>query len=306
MSNAHSFRTVKENSMFKLNKIAALGLMAVGMTFVGCMEQTSSTAPQANTSKQGAVMSVRVGLDPVNALAKSATISLKKLILVLSTNDTTIRDTITTSTTPALSATSTLAQIISKGYTLKPLRVWKLVATTKDNLDSVIHMDSVTTGELFDGDTAKINLTLSSHFSMYQAQFLIPDSISSTLTGLKQIVNINRIVLKVDGNTVRDSTVVGSTYFTPKVNALLNYDYITVGSHNVILLAYGPMITWNAANALYTSASTPINVAAGVDSTIAITLNWTGPTTNSGTVTATIGKVGTVIINGTLPGSVIP
>ncbi len=44
MLNTHTFGINKGNNMFNVKKIAALGLMAVGMTFVGCMEQTGTTA----------------------------------------------------------------------------------------------------------------------------------------------------------------------------------------------------------------------------------------------------------------------
>ena len=183
MLNTHTFGINKGNNMFNVKKIAALGLMAVGMTFVGCMEQTGTTA--SSQDAQPVTMSIRVGLDPVGSLAKASLITLKKLIIVLNSNTgDTIRDTITTSTTPAISGTSTSPQTISKNYTLKPLRIWTVTATTKDLLDTVIHTASVSTGTpINDGDTAHVNLTLSSRFSMYQANFLIPDSISSSVGG---------------------------------------------------------------------------------------------------------------------------
>ena len=303
MLNAHTFGINKGNTMFNVKKIAALGLMAVGMTFVGCMEQTGSTTATSGDA-QPVTMSIRVGLDPVNSLAKASLITLKKLIIVLNLNTgDTIRDTITTSTTPAISGTSTSPQTISKNYTLKPLRIWTITATTKDLLDTVIHTASVSTGTpINDGDTAHVNLTLSSRFSMYQAQFLIPDSISSSVVGtVKQVVNINRLVLMIDGVSKKDSTVSPGPYYTKLVNAVIGYDYVPVGNHTVQLLAYGPMYAWNVATPLYTSSVTPINnVLAGSDSTTAITLAWTGPTTNTGAMSATIGKVGKVTINGTL------
>jgi hypothetical protein len=294
--------------MVKLNKIAAISLMAVGMTFVGCMEQTSSPTP-ASQDTPSVVMSVKVGMDPVNTLAKASLISLKKLILVLASNtNDTIRDTITTTTTPAISATSTSPQTVNVNFTLKPLRTWKVIATTKDLNDTVIHVDTVVTPVLNDGDTAHVAMTLSSRFSMYQAQFMIPDSISSSVVGtVKQVVNINRLVLMIDGVVKKDSTVSPGPFYAPKVNAVLGYDYVPVGNHTVQLLAYGPMYSWPIGSALYTSAVTPINnVLVGNDSTTAITLAWTGPTTGTGAIAATIGKVGKVTINGTLPGSVVP
>src|SRR6185295_19550590 len=167
-----------------IKQIATLALLAAGLNLVGCMESSSSPSAPANGSAPAA-LHIRVGVDPVHNLAKTATISLSKLIVVLTSSaQDTIRDTITTSTSPALSATSTTAQTITKDYTLKPLRTWKVVALTKDLKDSVIHSDSATTPTLNVADTANVTLTLSSKFSMYDAKFLsIPDSISSATAG---------------------------------------------------------------------------------------------------------------------------
>src|ERR1700722_8130481 len=120
--------------MFNGKKISALASMAfltVGLIFVGCMDQTSAPSADNGNDAQPVVMSVRVGLDPVNSLAKASLISLKALILQFpsKTHDP-IRDTIPTSTTPAISGTSTSPQTISKDYTLKPLRTWKVIAKT--------------------------------------------------------------------------------------------------------------------------------------------------------------------------------
>ena len=289
-----------------LKQIATLALLAVGLNLVGCMESSSNLS--APSSSAPAALHIRVGVDPVHNLAKTTTISLNKLIVVLtsSTQDT-IRDTITTSTSPALNATSTTAQTITKDYTLKPLRTWKVVATTKDLKDSVIHMDSATTPTLNVADTANVSLSLSSKFSMYDARFLtIPDSISSSVSGTtKQVLHLNRLVLIVDGVTKVDSTVSPGPYFTALATAVLSYDYVTVGSHTIQMLAYGPMYSWNTANPLY-SGSVVINSTTGVDATQALTLAWVGPTTGTGHLSATIGKVGKVTVNGTVPGVVIP
>ena len=287
-------------------KTAGMALLAAGLNFIGCMEQGSGVTP--NSAPQTSAINMRLGVDPVRVLAKTNTISLSKLIVVLTSNTLdTIRDTITSGTTPSLSATATSAQTIVKNYTLKPLRTWKLVATTKDLNDSVIHRDSATTPVLNIADTANVSLSLSSRFTMYDAKFLtLPDSVSSSVSGTtKQVLNLNRLVLKVDGVTKVDSTVSPGPYFTKLATAVLSYDYITAGSHSIQLLAYGPMYSWDVANPLYSGTQT-INVGAGSDSTVAMTLSWVGPTTGTGHISAVIGKVGKVTVNGTLPGTVIP
>ena len=287
-------------------KLGALALLATGLNFVGCMEQGSGVSSTGNP--QTTALNLRVGVDPVKVLAKANTISLAKLIVVLTSNTSdTIRDTITSGTNPSLSATATSAQTITKNYTLKPLRTWKLVATTKDLKDSVIHKDSATTPVLYAADTANVSLSLSSRFSMYDAKFLtLPDSISSSVSGTsKQVLNLNRLVLKVDGVTKVDSTVNPGPYFTKLATAVLSYDYVTAGSHSIQLLAYGPMYAWDVNSPLYSGTQT-INVGAGSDATVAMTLGWVGPTTGTGHLSAVIGKVGKVTVNGTLPGTIIP
>ena len=156
--------TKKESIMKHTNLKALLAATLVVSGLTACFD-SSSSAP--SSSNQGAALSIRVGVDPVNALKKSSTISLSKLIVVLTSSASdTLRDTITSSTSPSLSATSTTAQTISKNYTLNPLRTWKVVATTKDSRDSIIHRDSATTPVLYDADTVAVNLSLSSRFTM--------------------------------------------------------------------------------------------------------------------------------------------
>lgn len=293
-------------------KQIASGVLALAaiLLMTGCFATESSSTPPPSESGDQVSLGIRMGVGGVNALGKSATITLDKLILVLtsSANDT-IRDTITSSTTPALSTVSTTAQVISKNYSLKALRSWKIVATSKDTRDSVIHRDSATVPAMYAGDVAAVNLSLSSRFSMYEAKFLsLPDSIRSAGdTLVKQYLCIKRLVLKVDGTAVRDSTT-PNTCFADGATHTLAYDYVTVGSHSVQMLAYiasGTMGSWSSTSPVY-SGSRTVAVGAGLDSTLAITLDWVGPTTGTGSLSATLGKVGKITINGTLPGTVIP
>lgn len=60
----------------------------------------------------------------------------------------------------------------------------------------------------------------------------------------------------------------------------------------------------NAKRTLYSGSST-FSVSAGNDDTRAVALGWVGPTTGTGKLTVTLGKVGEVIVNGSVPGGVI-
>jgi hypothetical protein len=153
-------------------------------------------------------------------------------------------------------------------------------------------------------DTADVTLNLTSRFSMYEARFnSLPDSISSSVSGTgKDKLNLNRVTLLVDG-VVKADSVLASGYFSGNQNVTVFWDYITPGSHTITLEAYGAL--HNYVGKLY-SGSAAFTSVAGSDDTRSVTLNWVGPTTGTGKLTVTLGKVGKVTINGALPGTVIP
>jgi hypothetical protein len=180
-----------------------------------------------------------------------------------------------------------------------------VVAVVKDAKDSITNKDSATTPVLLSGDTAHVSLNLSSIFTMYEARFLtIPDSISSLTPGtVKEVLHINRLTLAIDTVVKVDSTATPGPYFTPLATAILSYDYVKVGSHAIKLMAYGRLGTSTVSNPLY-SGTTTINVAAGADSTVPLTLTWIGSTTGIGNISATIGKIGKVTVTAALPGTI--
>ncbi len=211
--------------------ILAVGLFPVLLLLVGCFD--SGTSPRSKRAfSVDPVLKLRVGMAGLKSLAKSSDISLDKLVIVLSSsaNDT-IRDTLTSLTTPALNPLSTNPQTIAKPYALKALRTWKVVVTSRDVLDSVIHRDSALIPVLYAGDTAVANLNLSARYSMYAATFLsIPDSISSASGTHKQKLNIDRLVLKINGTVERDSAPDPGPYFASGIPYVLDYDYVPTGT----------------------------------------------------------------------------
>jgi hypothetical protein len=279
------------------------GFLVAVLMLTGCFAEKAS-GPDLEPQGKEVALKVRMGIGSVNSLRKSQTITLSKLIVVLtsSANDT-IRDTITSLTTPALNPVSTTGQTVQKNYALTALRAWQLIVTSRDSQDSVIHIDTGSIPAMYAGDTAVVNLNLSSRFTMYEAKFLsLPDSIqSATPNQPKQVLCINRLVLKIDGLTVRDST--SSPCFDSLATHALTYDYVAVGNRSVQMIAYGPMNYWDVANPLF-SGDTTINVGSGADATVGITLDWVGPTTGTGKIEVELGKVGKVTVNGTLPGTV--
>jgi len=263
-----------------------------------CGSSPTTSPDQANVPQAPGMVRSSVLIGKVGALGKTTTINLQKLILTaISTASPadTVADTSTVSGNNAITVVRTLI--------LKPLRTWIINAKTLDIKDSIIHSGSTTTFFVKPADTAAVSLNLTSRFSMYQANFnTLPDSInsSSANTG-KDKLNLNRLVLKIDGVIKADSMLV-SGYFTGGQNISEYFDYITPGSHTIVLEAYGVLHTYSGI--LYTGTST-FTVSAGVDDTKSVALGWVGPTTGQGKLTVTVGKVGKVVVNGTVPGAVL-
>jgi hypothetical protein len=289
---------MKTLNLGKLRKVAALMVAAFALAFYAGCSESETTSPASGKS---AVLGVRIALPHNGAvsLKKSSVISLNKLVLVLTSNvGDTIRDTITSGTIPALNSSVLADQTVGKYYSLKPLRTWKLVARTKDAKDSLIHLDSVTVSSpIKAGDTTLISLSMSAKFVMYQAKFILPDSIGSSDTSLhaKQKINFDRLVLQVDGVNVRDSS---QTYFAySPATPTLTYDYVPVGARTIKMLAYGNL--GSGPSQLLYKDSTVINPSS--DSTINRNMVYVGPNGNIavGHASVTIGKVNTVTLNGT-------
>ena len=273
-----------------------LTAITAGLLLVACGQnpgEVSATDPAGN--QDGVVKSDFV-LGKVGVLSKTATINLRKVYFTLTSSAAdTVRDSAT--------VTGSEQVVVNKVWTLKPLRTWTINAKSMDSKDSVIHQGATSSFFVKPADTVSVNLSLSSRFTMYEARFqALPDSISSTASGTgKDKLNLNRMVLKVDG-VEREDSLKTSGYFAGNQTVTIFYDYITPGSHTVVLEASGTMNTFQGV--LYRGTAN-FNVAAGADETRTVTLDWVGPTTGSGKLTVTLGRVGKVLVNGTLPGAVI-
>jgi hypothetical protein len=284
----------------KLGLVQTLLAFTAPVFFANCGSNPASSVASIDPAVQetnGTVKSTII-LGKVGVLSKTSTISLSKLILLAVSSATpadTVTDTATVSGNDAVTVLRTL--------TLKPLRNWTVSAKTLDLKDSVIHSGTSASFFVKPADTTAVSLNLTSRFAMYQANFnTLPDSIASTVSGTgKDKLNLNRVVLKVDGVIKSDSTL-ASGFFAGGANVSLYFDYITPGSHTVTLEAYGPLHTYSGI--LYSGATT-FTVSAGNDDTRSVTLNWVGPTTGTGKLTVMLGKVGKVIVNGTVPGTVL-
>ncbi len=284
------------NGKAKLIKLF-IGLIAPAL-LVNCGKNPASLADKDGEETDATVQSTIV-LGKVGALGKGSAINLSKLVLTAVSTATppdTVRDTASVSGNAQVTVLRTL--------TLAPLRTWVVSAKSLDAKDSVIHSGSSAAFFVKPADTAVVSLNLASRFAMYEARFnALPDSISSSVSGTgKDKLNINRVVLLVDG-VVKADSVLASGFFSANQSVNVFWDYITPGNHTVTLEAYGVLNTFTGK--LYSGAST-FAVTAGNDDTRNVNLAWVGPATGTGKLTVTLGKVGKVIVNGALPGTVIP
>jgi hypothetical protein len=277
--------------------IAACAICAALMGALGgCGSAPAEPVPDAGKAAQ-AQCSTTVVLGKVGALAKSSSIALSKLIILgvsAAAPPDTIRD------TSSLSGNSQVT--VTRVFTLKPLRNWTLAAKTLDSRDSVVHQGSTASFYVKPADTAVVSLNLASRFAMYQANFnSLPDSIASSASGTgKDVLKIKRVVMKLDGAIKADSSA--PTQFSGGQSVSLFFDYVAISTHAVALEAYGDL---NSYSGLLYSGTTTFSVSAGTDDTKTVTLAWVGPTTGSGRISVTLGKIGKVTVNGTLPGTLL-
>jgi hypothetical protein len=279
----------------KISSIKAVLALSGALALGGCFG-TGAEEDKSPAQEQDGVVKSDFILGKVGVLSKTATINLRRVYFTLTSSaGETIQD--------SADATGNEQVIITKTWTLKPLRTWTITARSKDGKDSVIHQGTTNSFFVKPADTVSVNLSLVSRFTMYEARFqALPDSVSSSASGTgKDKVNLGQLTLKIDNVTRADSVKTG--YFAGAQTVVLYYDYITTGSHTVVLEASGKLNSFEGV--LYRGSAT-FNVAAGADETRAVTLDWVGPTTGSGKLTVTLGRVGKVQVNGTLPGTVIP
>jgi hypothetical protein len=249
-----------------------------------CFSEGMNNNPQA--PGQSAKLVIGMGVKDVGSLgkqglAKGHAITLSKLVVTLTSNvstDSVIRDTVLAGT-PGFSSASGSQQTVFRNYNIKPLRNWIVEVKTLDLKDSVIHRGVDTAKGVTVGESRVVTLNLTSRFVVYAAKFLLPDSIGSSDTNVtgRQKLDVNRIVMVVDGDTVMDSTTAANTYFpSAPTPALLEYNYIPVDKDttSVELYVYSDNLgNWDPNLPIFGDT---IKVS-DLDSIYKPTLPWTGP-----------------------------
>lgn len=294
-------------------KISALvGLAALAATATGCLNDSGSR------KDSDAHLVVVTGVQDINSkgLGKSATITLKKLIVTLTSSnvaDSVRRDTVLADT-GAFSSVATENQSVLRNYSVKPLRSWTIVVKTLDANDSVIHYDSTVAASVLAGETRPVTFTLASRFVMYEAKFTVPDSLNYQVSAFKENLVINRVVLRVNGVIVADST--RSPRFEPSTTSPLvsvvhtvRFDYIRTNlTPTVKVEFYGHVGAYPTDGKLFESEF--VNVNPNGPNPVPVSPGYVGPPSDQIAQLATaglvinIGKVGTVVFNTSINGNV--
>jgi hypothetical protein len=185
----------------------------------------------------GMTLSVNIQSGLGTVLAKTSALSLKKMIVTLTSNlssDMSIRDTILAGT-PGFGAGAVSGRVLLKTYALKPLRTWLAFVQISDTRDSLVYSGSVAVANLLAGQTRAANLNLISRFAPYNGQILFPGIVGGGAYPVTYSVKARRIVLVVAGDTVREMIAPNGGYFasTP-VAHVLEYDYLRTGVQNTM------------------------------------------------------------------------
>jgi hypothetical protein len=197
---------------------------------------------------------------------------------------------------------------------LAPLRWWNIEIKTHDVNDSVVHYGNVGPFSSKGGQTVTLAVPeINSRFSTYEARYALPDMIYPAgvpdSQRVYQKIFFSRLILKVDGDTVRDSTsfspavtVAGSRFITangalqgdtgrfffrPRGNGINDttthvqiYPYVKTGPRVFDISAYGYLegdsITM-APRLLFHGSRTVAITPGEVTTEVPIVLDYTGP-----------------------------
>lgn len=268
-------------------------LPALGMVFLAACGGPTGTSPDPDREAEKLTRPARLtlSLGKVGVLSKTSGITLRKLVLT-AVSDAVPADTVRDTSLVGGSEAQTVKRVVG----LKPLVAWVVSARTLDQRDSTIHAGTTRPFTVNPSDTAEVALALASRFVMYQALFgNLPNVVGVPGSPSKVGINLNRLVLRIDGAAQADSTLPAGRYFAGGQNVAVHFDYVTPGAHTVVLEAYGAMEGWSG---LMFSGTSSFISQAGQDGSQPVTLKWVGPATGGGEVTIILGHIGKVTVVG--------
>lgn len=319
----------------KTFKALVLGsAVAATLALTGCLFSSDKS------SGGNADLVISMGVKDIDNLAKSGLskssvaapsgIVLKKLIITLTSSvggDAVIRDTILADT-GAFVSNSSAPQSILRNYPVKALRNWTIDIETRDENNVVIHSATSTQNDLTIGENRLVNLTLNAKYVVYAAKFVLPDSLGSLTSDLKQKLYFNRFMMVVDGDTVRDTSATPGFFSAAPDTHSVFWNYVKADTaHDLQLYVFADSVrmdsisggnwTWPQDLPLYGDT---LHITS-TDTTYTPQLPWMGPgsehdpkcqanPTNCGGsnvgLTINIGAVGSVVIVPGLSGTPLP
>jgi hypothetical protein len=240
---------------------------------------------------------VNIGLKSTNssALAKSSALTLSKLVITLTSSsaaDPVLRDTISASEAGGsqLSPEASQDQAIRKSYHIKPLRSWTVAVKSLDVNSTVIHQGTAVAANVLVGETRDMTLNLVSRFQPHAAKFTFPDSVATGTTSTKRKLSVGRIVMTINGDTVRDTT---GAFASSSVHHL-GWEYVPADTAHVVgFYVYADSLSWWPST-LPVAGGTFVR---GADTLMINTVQipWTGPIEGP-TLTVQYGPTNQVVV----------
>lgn len=240
----------------------------------GCLSSSSpSDASTQAQPEQEVALSIHLG--PVGALARTAQMDPKRLILKFTSPQSgMVTDTI---------AVSGSGQIL-KSYNLPAAQTWSLQAQGRDQRDSLLY-SGTTQFFLRAGVTTQLNLSLDSRYSSFVMRLPLHDSLT-------------RIRLIDNGRILIDTVMTAKRHSSD--TALFERDYLATsaqggvsGFHTFSMQVYG--ILFGSENLLYSMPQTHAELLPGAATIAPFQLDWVGSTTpppGKAEILATLGLVG--------------
>lgn len=258
--------------------IPVLGAALLGGCFVSESRSTDKSGDSARL-----ILTTKVR--DVGTLTKSAAsnpsepIKLKKLIVTLTSSvgsDAVIYDTIYPGEND-FDSSAAENQIVSKDYPVKPLRDWNIRIETRDANDSTVHFKDTTVLGLQVGENRFVPLNLTARFVAFAAHFVLPDSLGSQSSNVKQKLYIDSLMMVVNGtDTVVYSTVAPNYFSAAPDTHVVMWNYVPVGrdTSTVALFVFADSLgSWDSQLPIFSDTITITNL----DSVYTSDPEWTGP-----------------------------
>ena len=302
------------------NKLT-IGVLALAVFVVsGCLGGGGSLTNLPTDETANVNLKIRLGrvdnrteTNP-ELFSKASSIRIQTLTVTFISNlGDTVRDTVTSADGRGLGTSSFLDDSVLVDVSLRALRWWNVEIETRDQNDSVIHKGAAGPFKSKGGQTLDLTIPLlNSRYLMYEARYSLPPVIYAKGVDdtVAQKIYFFKLLLEIDGDTVRDSTSFnpniiapgkrfvyadtskvknsfGKLFFKPNGKGLdtathvQSYEYVKVGDHNFKMSAFGylegDVIGQTKPRLLFQGVSDISVTPKGDTAETVVTLDWMGP-----------------------------